>query len=252
MLTASIVLYHNDKAILDQAVQSFLSIPQAKRLYLIDNSNTAIFKDAYKDDEVSYIHTGNNLGFGKGHNYILEELKLNSSFHLILNPDAYFDESVVPEMMKFMRTDNSIGVMGPKILFPDGTLQPSIRKFPDMIDLIIRKAPGLSSIFKKKYMRSHYLDLDLSTPTEVDTVSGCFQLFRSEVFTKINGFDTRYFMYMEDLDICREVKIKGYKVVYFPNQFVYHYFAKESSKKFKLLRMHISSIIKYYTKWYIK
>ncbi len=68
MLTAAIVLFHNDERILTQAVNSFLSAPCEKRLYLIDNSKTDSLRKFYTSPEIKYIHTGENLGFGKGHN----------------------------------------------------------------------------------------------------------------------------------------------------------------------------------------
>ncbi|MGB5369467.1 MAG: glycosyltransferase family 2 protein [Flavobacteriaceae bacterium] len=249
MLTGAIVLFHNDERILKQAVKSFLSIPLNKRLYLIDNSKSDALGRLFKSSEVSYIHTGENLGFGKAHNLILDELKGMSSYHLILNPDAYFDKDTIPLLIEYLNRDDKIGIIAPKILYPDGSFQKSIRRFPKPYDFLMRRVPLMNIVFKKLYEKGNYLEKPIDQPTQVDAVSGCCQLFRTSVFTNISGFDTRYFMYMEDLDICRKVHALNYKVVYFPNVYVYHHSAYGSKKKFMLLMVHITSIIKYFIKW---
>ena len=251
MLTAAIVLFHNDKDVLSQAVNSFLEVPMEKRLYLIDNSKTDYLKEKYIDPEITYIHTGQNLGFGKGHNLILKELSKNSNYHLILNPDAYFSPEVVPTLVDCLKNDPSIGIIAPKILYPDGTFQKSIRRFPKVQDFLIRRVPGFKYLFKKAFERANYLNRTMKSSIEAEAVSGCFQLFRTNIFLDVQGFDPRYFMYMEDIDICRKVHAIGYKVVYFPFVFVYHHSAYGSKKKFKLLWAHIKSIIEYFLKWSI-
>lgn len=249
MLTAAIVLYHNDIQVLEQAVNSFLNIDLKKHLYLIDNSKTSELGKFFDSPEITYMHTGKNLGFGKGHNYILNELKKKSKYHLILNPDAYFDKDVLPLLIKELRSDESVGIIAPKIVYPNGDFQKSVRKFPKVWDLIVRRFPGLKSVFPKAFKKANYLNGSLECPIDVDAVSGCFQVFRTRVFLEIGGFDDRYFMYMEDLDICRTVHAHDYKVRYFPHAKVYHCSAYGSKKSVTLFAAHIKSAIKYFMKW---
>ena len=249
MLTAAIVLYQNDPKVLSEAIDSFLKIPLEKKLYLIDNSITEKLRALSVSPEISYIHTGSNLGFGKGHNLIINELEKISSYHLVLNPDASFGSDVLPLLIDYLNTDNLIGIIAPKILYPNGNFQKSIRRFPKIGDLLIRRIPGLKLIFNRAYKNANYLNKSLDNPIEVEAVSGCFQVFRTSVFVKIGGFDPRYFMYMEDLDICRQVHNMGFKVVYFPNVNVQHHSAYGSKKSLRLLKAHIKSMIKYFIKW---
>lgn len=249
MLTAAIVLYNNDEKVLRQAIDSFLAVPLEKRLYLIDNSSTDSFRSCFISEEITYLHTGENLGFGKGHNQILEELKVKSKFHLILNPDAYFDPDVIPLMIKEIEARRKIGIIAPKILYPDGSFQLSIRRFPKIYDFVLRRIPGIKNIFKSTFNKGNYLDGPVDQPMNVEAVSGCFQIFDTDIFVKINGFDERYFMYMEDLDICRKVHEIGYNVLYYPLVKVYHHSAYDSKRKPKLLFIHLSSILKYFIKW---
>ena len=249
MLTAAIVLYHNNVEILEKAVNSFLSIELDKHLYLIDNSKTTEISNFFDSPEITYLHTKDNLGFGKGHNYILNELKEKSEYHLILNPDAYFDKDVLPLLIRELQKDKSIGIIAPKIVYPNGDFQKSVRKFPNAWDLMVRRFPGLKSLFLKAFKKANYLDGTLDKPIDVDAVSGCFQVFRTKVFLEIGGFDDRYFMYMEDLDICRTVHSHNYRVRYYPKVKVYHYSAYGSKKSVSLFMAHIRSAIKYFMKW---
>lgn len=249
MLTGSIVLYNNDERILTQAVKSFLDTPLKKRLFLIDNSSSDKLRKFYISDEITYIHIGKNIGFGKAHNLVTKELKNVSEYHLILNPDAYFSKEVLPNLIEQMCKDESMGLIAPKILYPNGNLQNSIRRFPKIQDFFLRRIPLLNRFFKREFNKVNYLNISKHRSTEVEALSGCFQLFKTKVFLKVNGFDPRYFMYMEDIDICRKVKQMGYKVFYSPNVAVYHHSEYGSKKKINLLLVHLSSIIKYFYKW---
>ncbi len=249
MITAAIVLFNNDEKILTKAVNSFLATPIRKRLYLIDNSETDHLRKFYLSEEIIYIHTKNNLGFGKAHNLIMKELELNSNYHLILNPDTYFSADVLPLLLGKLNDDKSIGIIAPKILYANGDYQKSIRRFPRPQDFLLRRIPIIGFFFEGVFKKANYLDKDIEQPMYVDTVSGCFQLFRTTVFTAVQGFDPRYFMYMEDLDICRKVHVLGFKIFYFPETIVYHHSEYGSKKNIKLFWVHIKSIIKYFVKW---
>ncbi|MAU71110.1 MAG: glycosyl transferase family 2 [Pseudozobellia sp.] len=253
MLTAAIVLYHNDPVVLMEAVDSFLATPMRKILYLIDNSNTNSLESYFQGrDEVVYIHTGKNVGFGAGHNHILKDIASKSDYHLILNPDAYFDKEVIPLLVKQLKSDSQIGIIAPKILYADGTFQHSIRRFPRVYDFLLRRVKFLGKLFKNAFDKINYLNGPIDRPLDVEAVSGCFQLFRTSVFLGVKGFDTRYFMYMEDLDICREVHKMGYKVLYYPDISVFHRSEYASKKSMKLFRIHLQSIFRYFVKWGIK
>lgn len=83
---------------------------------------------------------------------------------------------------------------------------------------------------------------------EVPSLSGCFMFVRIAVLKKVGGFDERYFMYAEDLDLCRRIG-KVSRTMYYPNVVVYHEYAKGSYKNRRLLRYHLSSVVKYFNKW---
>lgn len=253
MLTAAIVLYHNDSLVLKAAIDSFLATPLEKKLYLIDNSSNDDLRFKFQtSNELEYIYTGDNLGFGSGHNYIMDEIKRISSYHLILNPDTYFDPYVLPLLLKQLEKNSKVGLIAPKILYPNGSFQLSIRRYPRVYDFFLRRIPFLAKLFKDSFEKTNYLNTNINEPLEVEAVSGCFQLFRSSVYIDVNGFDQRYFMYMEDIDICRKVYNKGKSVLYFPDAIVYHRSEYASKKSLKLFKIHVKSIIQYFLKWGIK
>ena len=253
MLTAAIVLYHNNPLVLKAAVESFLATPLEKKIFLIDNSSNDELRSYFEvNKELEYIFSGKNLGFGAGHNLILDEIERISSYHLILNPDAYFDPDVLPLLVRQLETKYKIGLIAPKIVYPNGEFQLSIRRYPRVYDFFLRRISFLGKIFKSSFEKTNYLNAEIDKPLEVEAVSGCFQLFRSSVYVKVGGFDDRYFMYMEDIDICRKVNNYGKSVLYFPKAIVYHRSEYASKKSIKLFNTHVKSILQYFLKWGIK
>jgi GT2 family glycosyltransferase len=101
-LSASIVAYKNPANILAQTIHSFLSSTQDSKLYLIDNSPTDDLKYLAYDPRISYIFNAKNIGFGAGHNISLNRVINESKYHLILNPDVYFDTNVLIKLYQYM------------------------------------------------------------------------------------------------------------------------------------------------------
>ena len=187
--------------------------------------------------------TGKNIGFGKAHNLILD--KINSDFHLILNPDVEFSSEVIPALTNKLRTRPEVSFVTPKVVYPNKELQYVCRKYPTFFDLINRKVFFLKTFIHK----NEYRNKDLEKPFYPAFIHGCFMLFNTEDFKKIKGFDTRYFLYMEDADICRKVDAIGKKKLYYPYIEITHQHRRGSSKSIKLFLIHISSAIKYFLKW---
>ena len=101
-LTASIVVFQSPANILAQTIHSFLCSSEDSRLYIIDNSPTDQLKYLAYDRRITYIFNSRNVGFGAGHNISLRQVIQESKYHLILNPDVYFDSSVLTKLYQFM------------------------------------------------------------------------------------------------------------------------------------------------------
>ena len=251
-LTASIVLYKNDNDIVLKAIESFLNTKLHVRILLIDNSPTDDLKCfSQMDDRIFYLFNGVNIGFGAAHNKAIKEVLGYSKYHLILNPDVYFDgESVLEKMYNYMEEHSEIGILSPKVFYPDGSLQYLCRKLPAPADMLLKRvAPSfIRNLFNKRLNEYEFKTRNYDEIMNVPSLSGCFMFVRNEVFNKIEGFDEKFFMYMEDFDFTRRA-LKYYKTVYYPYAIIYHHYARESKKNKKLLYISIQSVIYYFNKW---
>ncbi|CAL2088841.1 glycosyltransferase family 2 protein [Tenacibaculum sp. 190524A05c] len=245
-ISAAIVLYNEEEEELLQAINSFLSSKLTKKLFLVDNS-TSKFTNAtiLNHPDVVYIFNNRNLGFGRANNLVIDSIKDVSEFHLILNPDTKFDPNILDELTTELIKNEDLALITPAIKFPDGSHQYSVRKYPSFFDLIIRKL----GVFKSRIHNKEYRDIDLSQPFYPDAVHGSFMLFKTEDFVAVDGFDERYFLYLEDIDICKKIDTLGKKKLFYPKVTVTHALKKESSKKLKLFFYHFSSAIQYFLKW---
>jgi len=249
-LTISIVIYNNEIAMLNETIKSILSTSLKLQLFLVDNSETDSIRKLCNDDRIEYIFNCNNLGFGAGHNIAIRKSLGMSRFHLIMNPDIYFEEGTLEKITLFMEQQPDIGVVMPKILYPDGTIQYLCKLLPTPLDLIFRRfIPGpFRAILKKRFDRYEFRDRNYEEMMDVPCLSGCFLFARTEIFRHIGLFDERYFMYLEDVDLCKRIGAK-FRTVYFPEASVYHHYDKGSYKSWKLLFYHIRSAVKYFSKW---
>ncbi len=238
-------MYKEESAILEKAIESFLNSKVTGKLFLIDNSpDDRLKKKAYHPD-VEYIHNESNLGFARSHNLVIDRIKNLSEYHLILNPDTFFDNDVIPKLILELNDNTATAMIAPKVIYPNGELQYTARTYPCFLELVIRRI----SLFKGYIGRREYRNNNLSEVLYPDFLHGCFMLFKTTDFTKIGGFDERYFLYMEDVDICRKIDGIGKKKLYYPKVQITHVLKKGSSKSLRLFFIHLSSSIKYFKKW---
>ena len=248
-ITASIVVYKEDPNELLKTIDSFLGYYNSSTLYLIDNSPTKDIEKHINREAVEYYFVGKNIGFGAGHNIALEKIKDESEYHLILNPDVNFDSNILNQLTNQLDLDEELAFIAPKVLFPSGGFQNSCRRYPTFKELFFRRFPLFKNISKKIIEKGVYADKNLEKSFYAEYMTGCFHLYRTEDFVKIGGFDERYFLYMEDVDICKKIDKMGKKKMYYPSVHIHHVLKKGSSKSFKLFIRHTTSMIKYFLKW---
>ena len=248
-ISASIVLYESDKDILKKTIECFLEIPLNKRLFLIDNSKSSLLQKEFDHPEISYFFVDKNIGFGAGHNLVIKDLEEKSKYHLILNPDVIFTGSVITRLIEGFQNLKDVAMIAPKVLYPNGNDQKTCRRYPSLSQLAIRSNGFLKKVFSAVIRKGEYGDLDLKKPFYPNFIHGCFMLFKTEYFVKIEGFDERYFLYMEDVDICKKIDLIGMKKKYFPEAEIIHIHQKESSKNVQLFIVHFKSVLKYFKKW---
>lgn len=249
-ISASIVAYKNHPDELAVAIRSVYSAPIPVLCTVIDNSPAPDLRACAEANGAQYVFPGKNLGFGAGHNVALRENLRCAHYQLVLNPDVSFGAEVLPALCDFMDAHPAVGLVMPKILNRDGGEQRLCKLLPTPLDLIARRFLGTlgARIFKARMDNYELRRLDMEQPREVPSLSGCFTFIRSSVLDKVGIFDERYFMYMEDVDLCRRIGSRA-KTVFYPRVAVTHGYAKGSYRSFRLLRHHVRSAIRYFSKW---
>ena len=248
-ITASIVLFHNKKEDLHKVIDSFLGHKGNVKLILVDNSSNDELSCLANDNRIIYIFNNSNLGFGKAHNIALNyAYNLNSKYHIFLNPDIYFIPEVISEILRKFQNDQTIGLISPKILYNNNETQFLCKLLPTPIDLIVRRFISISSIREKITNKYELRFFDYNKEIEPPTVSGCFMFVKTSVIKKVGGFDERFFMYLEDVDLSRRIAQVS-KVLFYPKVHIIHAYEKGSYKKIRLLLYHMYSAIKYFNKW---
>ena len=220
---------------------------------LVDNSS--------KDDglepilkrytKIQFINNSKNLGFARANN---QGAKIASGdFLLFINPDTVMIEDAIESMLDYIRSDSSIGILGPKVLNSDQTTQYSCRKFPTIWSGLFNRYSLTTRLFpNNRYSRDYLmLDYDHNSTRSVDWVSGCCMMMSKSTFNKANGFDENYFLFIEDVDICQVIK-KRLRVVYFPNAKIYHKISSSNARSTPqmIIKRHQGMI--YYNQKYCK
>lgn len=250
-VTASIVLYRNDRKILKQTIDSFLATELNVKLLLLDNSPTDDLKDLIVDQRVEYIFNNANIGFGAAHNIGIKKSLKNCKYYVVLNPDVYYDKGNLEKLVEFMDSKPEVGHVMPKILYPDGSMQFLCKRNPRPFDLFVRRflPNSLKKYFKKRLDSYEYRNHDYNkTIFDIPYLSGCLMFFRTETLEKVGYFDDRIFMYIEDADITRRF-LEVSRTAYYPEAVMYHHFAKGSHKSKKLMMYSIHGAIIYFNKW---
>lgn len=247
-LTASLVLFKSNPSVFEPAIESFLASTVSGVLVVADNSPEPLVSKLFLHDRVRYIHTGRNLGFGKAHNLAFKMVEAASDYHLILNPDITFGGNVLTYLVDLLVEHSNIGAVMPQIRYPNGELQRLCKLLPTPVDLLLRRFLPVPAIVEARNRQYEMHGLSQKFRSVVPTVSGCFLLVRSEILRGLDGFDERYFMYLEDVDLVRRVGERS-DVVYDPAVFVVHAYGKGSYRNAKLLSYHLKSAIKYFNKW---
>lgn len=248
--SASIVLYNTDETLVKRVLKSVLESNASVKLFLIDNSPTDGIQNYIANHEnIIYIHNPSNPGFGAAHNLaIFESIKLGYLYHFIVNPDIYFDGDVIGPMVNYMIANPRVGMLMPKVLYPNGDIQYLPKLLPSFAWIIRRKLKLPHSTFKQfidNYeLRNVPADIIYNSPI----LSGCFTLLKLEAIKEVGGYDDSFFMYFEDFDLSRRIH-KKYKTIYYPNVSVYHEYESGANKNIKLFKIFLASAFRYFTKW---
>ena len=190
------------------------------RYWVVDNASRDDSVDVLREQfpKVALDVNTVNVGFGRANNQLLKHVQ--GQYVLLLNTDAFVQPDTLRKTLAYMASHSECGVLGVKLLSRDGTIQPSCRFFLTPWNVFLSRT-GLAR-FLPKFRMVDDPNWDPDREQECDWVPGCYYLIRREVIDSVGLFDSRYFLYCEEVDHCKRVKEAGWKVLYYPGTSVVH------------------------------
>lgn len=219
---AGVVVTHGPDPDLDRCLEALA--PQVDELVVIANPPAP---------EVSARLIVNDRALGFSANANKGVAATAAPFVVLANPDTEAHTGAVAQLLEFAESHPRAGVIGPQLVFPDGTWQPSRRSFPTVRGTIIRRTPLRSLLSPETRQRDHYnLDERPTEPVEADWMLAAFLLLRREMLDELGGFDEGFRLYGEDIDLCYRASQAGWESWYVPQATVQHAHAAVTDRRF--------------------
>jgi GT2 family glycosyltransferase len=224
-VVSALIVSYNVKDLLLQCLRSLYSTADVPiEVVVVDNASTDGSPAAVTEEfpQATVLVQPTNLGYGRAANVGLERCK--GRFVLLLNPNVTVDPQSVGRMADFLLTRPDAGVVGPRLLLPDGTLDPDARRsFPVPSSLFYRTV-GLSRLFPKspRFGRHNMGHVPEAEVHEMDSGTAACMMLRMAALDRVGFFDPRYFMFGEDIDLCYRLKLGGWKIFYLPTASAVH------------------------------
>lgn len=227
-----VIVTYNNKKTIKSCIDSVLKYSPGCEVVVVDNAskdNTAQLVKRY-NQKVMLVKSNANLGFSKGNN--LGVRYATCEYLVFLNPDTEIEEKEAFIKIKdVLEKNKGFGLIGPRLIYPDGLSQYSVRNLPTIsaaFKQYILKVKGAYDFYDPKC-------IDLC---EVESVVGACMIIKKEIFLEIGGFDEKYFLYYEDLDLCRRIRKNGLKIGYLPSVNIKHILGASgaSHKTYQLLK----------------
>lgn len=237
--------------------------PEGSEIIVTDSETIEKTQDMmhYDFPEITYLAEKENIGFAKSVNRGMKNA--SGDFFLIINADVMVTEKgAIQKMLAYMEECKDVGVLGPRLFNINGEHQPSCFRFYTPGTILARRTPFGKTAWGKRELE-RFLILPPPAPllrkegVAVDWLMGSALLVLRKAYEQVGPMDEKYFMYLEDTDWCRSFWEKGWKVVYYPETFFYHYHFQASKKHGAILdlltneytRIHLLSAIKYFKKY---
>ena len=232
MICISLVSHGHGPMVVNLAKQ-LLNCSSVSRLIITLNIPEAF--PSILDSRLQLIENTNPEGFGANHNAAFKCCK--EAYFCVINPDIVIVDDPFLKMLEIFGEENNVGLVAPLVLNSVGTTEDSMRVVLTPWSLL-KRIIGFDS--------GAYAAAVGSKSFSPDWVAGMFMLFRSSIFSKLNGFDERYFMYCEDADICARLISAKYRIVACLSIFVLHDAQRASHRSFLHLRWHLKSMGRYF------
>ncbi len=235
MLTISIVS-HNQLHIMGSLLKNIINETDFNIILTINTDENEDIIETYPRNRISIIKNDKPLGFTQNHNNAFR--KCTTDYFLILNPDVVIENNLIKNVLSEM-IENNIKIFSPVAVSKSGKFLDNARRFPNLLTPLFRL------ISKKNKIDYNLKENDLY---KVDWISGMFIMITSDVFSSLEGFDQQFFLYYDDVDLCRRAKEKGYTIYLTTTYKVVHEGNRLSRKSIKYFLIHLHSLFKYHFK----
>ncbi len=198
--------------------------------------------------EIQVLENPKVSSYGENHNLNLQ--RAQGRYFVIMNSDMTVAPDVFVVLRDYMDHHPDVGIITPKILHPDGTIQGFIKRYPTIYDLILRRflSKTFRQLFKRRLDYYEMCDIGYDHIYDVPFLSGCFMFCRTDLLKKVGGFDPEYFLYFEDVDLCRRVQ-RTHRTVYNSSVSVVHYWKREAHNNWLFTYYFICSAFRYFNRW---
>jgi len=238
MRVAAVVVSHGHPREVAESLPALA--PQVDELVVIANIPGSV------PEGIEAVHNERPLGFGANVN--LGASRTTAELVLSANPDAVPEPGAVAALRAFMEQNPGCGVAGPRMVFPDGSRQPSRRRFPTVTGTIVRRTPLRLLVRQRRHF--HLDEPTPDAPVQADWMLGGFLLLRRAMLEELGGFDEGYRLYGEDIDLQYRAMLAGWERWYVPDAVVRHEHKAETDKRWLTRRTlwHWAGIIRFVRK----
>ena len=238
-LVISIVTYNSDLTYVEDLSKFLESIKKIKiKTIIADNLSTSSYYNELLNLKSNVISTGKNHGYGKANN-LVNKISPSSKYFLVLNPDIKMKPEVIYEIYDFMEKNNDYGLAGPVLKSTNANYYNIFRENFNFFNMLKRWLFKIDDTLEKKKFNN--LTKNYNTVIDVKYISGSFMFFRRDIFNKLGGFNNKFFMYFEDIEICDFLRTKNFNIGVIKLAEVEHLRNRASYKNFKLFINHFIS-----------
>jgi N-acetylglucosaminyl-diphospho-decaprenol L-rhamnosyltransferase len=189
-----------------------------------------------ENNDLVYIKNNSPFGFGKNHN---NAYKIShGDYFIVLNPDVRIKAFDFTSLINYFNINQKVFCITPKVVDLKGNLVDNVRDFPSIFDLFRRFV----------FRRIDYYHKSFKTPTKIPWAAGIFLMFPKDKYELLKGFDEKYFMYMEDVDICHRIERNQGDLIYFPEIEIVHDARRNNRKNLKHFFWHLKGVFRFFTK----
>ena len=247
-IVVSLVLYKTSSLEVQKCVHQLISSQARSHIIIVDNSPSPVKLPDYSSDRVTVIRPGANLGYGRAHNRAIGLTKGLAPFHLIMNTDVVFMGDVLEQMLTFMKNNTRVGMSSPLILYPDGRLQTQCRLLPSPINLLARGFLDKTALTRRMNRIYEMKDWAYDSIENIPFLPGCFMMIRSDILETVGGFDERFFLFGEDLDLSRRI-YRISQCVFVPTVTIQHELRSRAHFSYQRHLYKTINIVRYFNKW---